>query len=106
MLIYLAKLFPAWVSLLQIILYQFTLKSKGSRPRVQQATIRSEVTVIRYTMGTFTVLSSITWLYTMIYSPFTVAEMVIPSWDSPAVSGPEGIVASMLHLIQFDFLFC
>jgi hypothetical protein len=81
-------------------------KPNASQSKSPQATSRGEKSIIRYTIGIFTIFSSITWLYTIIYSPFTLAEMFVPSWDPPSVSGPEDIVANMLNFIQFDYLFC
>jgi hypothetical protein len=92
------QMFPVWVALFQS-LAAFTIMPDTIKYDRIHSTERDWPT-IRFTVGSFMVLSAALWIYTLSHSPFSFGELFVPQLEIP-----HALVENLRNFIQYDFLF-
>jgi hypothetical protein len=94
------QLFPIWVSGLQMLLAKTILPDTIPMDRIHAP--KRDLSTIRFTVGTFSVLAGAVWLYTLILSPFSPIMLFIPHLNNPQTNW----IDCTRNILQYDYIFC
>ncbi|KAF5553194.1 hypothetical protein FNAPI_6799 [Fusarium napiforme] len=93
------QLFPIWGSIIMLVLSKIIPQPKEQTPK----TIKQELNVIRLTIGVISIISTITWWYTILNMNSTIVEVFIPQHF---LTTPQEPILGLRTVIQFDYICC
>ena len=94
------QLFPVWLCSLQSIFAKTIIPATIKKDRIH-APLR-DLPIIRYTIGSLTLLSGVVWIYTVVMSPFSLRSIFVPQWDYSHTNW----VDCTRNVLQYDSIFC
>lgn len=90
------QMFPVWVEIgQQVILKIMPDTMKYNRIYAPKA----DVTPVRLTVWTFTVISAAAWIYTLVTSPFSMADIFVPT-----LHPKDEFIALTRYFLQMDWI--
>ncbi|KAF4501673.1 hypothetical protein FAGAP_2126 [Fusarium agapanthi] len=93
------QLFPIWGSVIMLILSKTIPQPKEQTLR----TIKQELNVIRLTIGVISIISTLTWWYTVLNMDSSIFEVFIPQHF---LNTPQDPILGLRTVIQFDYICC
>ncbi|KAG7406308.1 hypothetical protein LZL87_007745 [Fusarium oxysporum] len=93
------QLFPIWGSIIMFASSNIIPQPKEQTPR----TWKQELNAIRFTIGVISIISTITWWYTILNMNSTIFEVFIPQHF---LTTPHDPILGLRTVIQFDYICC
>ncbi|KAF5236744.1 hypothetical protein FANTH_11151 [Fusarium anthophilum] len=93
------QLFPIWGSVIMLILSKTIPQPKEQTPR----SIKQELNAIRLAIGVISIISTLTWWYTILNMDFSLFEVFIPQYF---LTTPQDPILGLRTVIQFDYICC
>lgn len=93
------QLFPIWGSIIMLVLSKIISQPKEQTPRKW----KQELNAIRLAIGVISIISTITWWYTILNMDSSVFEVFIPQHF---LKTPQEPILGLRTVIQFDYICC
>jgi hypothetical protein len=93
------QLFPIWGSIIMLVLSKIISQPKEQTPRKW----KQELNAIRLAIGVISIISTITWWYTILNMDSSVFEVFIPQHFLKTAQEP---ILGLRTVIQFDYICC